>query len=47
MAAELAEVVVLPLGESASARPTVQRLVLGSQLHRLRESRGITAEQAA
>ena len=27
--------------------PTVQRLVLGSQLHRLRESRGITAEQAA
>src|SRR5947199_4926925 len=27
--------------------PTVQLLVLGSQLHRLRESRGITAEQAA
>src|SRR5712664_4803264 len=27
--------------------PTVQRLVLGSQLHRLRESHGITAEQAA
>src|SRR5689334_6862069 len=27
--------------------PTVQRLVLGSQLHRLRESRGITAGQAA
>ncbi len=27
--------------------PTVQRLVLGSQLHQLRESRGITAEQAA
>src|SRR5216684_3717929 len=27
--------------------PTVQRLVLGSQLHRLRESRGITAEAAA
>src|SRR6266516_2363360 len=27
--------------------PTVQRLVLGSQLHRLRESRGIPAEQAA
>jgi transcriptional regulator with XRE-family HTH domain len=27
--------------------PTVQRLVLGSQLHRLRDSRGITAEQAA
>src|SRR2546430_17657087 len=27
--------------------PTVQRLELGSQLHRLRESRGITAEQAA
>ena len=27
--------------------PTVQRLVLGSQLHRLRESRRITAEQAA
>src|SRR6201984_1044272 len=27
--------------------PTVQRLVLGNQLHRLRESRGITAEQAA
>jgi transcriptional regulator with XRE-family HTH domain len=27
--------------------PTVQRLVLGSQLHRLRESRGISAEQAA
>src|SRR5215468_6681249 len=27
--------------------PTVQRLVLGSQLHRLRESRAITAEQAA
>src|SRR5215470_6037399 len=27
--------------------PTVQRLVLGSQLHRLREARGLTAEQAA
>jgi transcriptional regulator with XRE-family HTH domain len=27
--------------------PTVQRLVLGRQLHRLRESRGVTAEQAA
>jgi len=27
--------------------PTVQRLVLGRQLHRLRESRGISAEQAA
>jgi transcriptional regulator with XRE-family HTH domain len=27
--------------------PTVQRVVLGSQLHRLRESRGITAAQAA
>jgi transcriptional regulator with XRE-family HTH domain len=27
--------------------PTVQRLVLGSQLHKLRELRGITAEQAA
>jgi transcriptional regulator with XRE-family HTH domain len=27
--------------------PTVQRLVLGSQLHRLRDSRGISAEQAA
>ncbi|MGD0066919.1 MAG: helix-turn-helix transcriptional regulator [Streptosporangiaceae bacterium] len=27
--------------------PTVQRLVLGSTLHRLRDSRGITAEQAA
>jgi len=27
--------------------PTVQRLVLGSQLRQLRESRGITAEQAA
>jgi transcriptional regulator with XRE-family HTH domain len=27
--------------------PTVQRLVLGSQLHQLRESRGISAEQAA
>jgi len=27
--------------------PTVQRLVHGSQLHRLRESRGISAEQAA
>ncbi len=27
--------------------PTVQRLVLGGQLHKLRESRGITAEQAA
>jgi transcriptional regulator with XRE-family HTH domain len=27
--------------------PTVQRLVLGSQLHKLREERGITAEQAA
>jgi transcriptional regulator with XRE-family HTH domain len=27
--------------------PTVQRMVLGSQLRRLRESRGITAEQAA
>jgi transcriptional regulator with XRE-family HTH domain len=27
--------------------PTVQRLVLGGQLHRLRESRGISAEQAA
>ena len=47
MATELAEVVVLPLGESASARPTVQRLVLSSQLRRLRESRGITTEQAA
>ena len=30
-----------------SGGPTVQRLVLGSQLHQLRESRGITAEQAA
>jgi transcriptional regulator with XRE-family HTH domain len=30
-----------------SGGPTVQRLVLGNQLHRLRESRGITAEQAA
>jgi transcriptional regulator with XRE-family HTH domain len=30
-----------------SGGPTVQRLVLGSQLHRLRESRGIAAEQAA
>jgi transcriptional regulator with XRE-family HTH domain len=47
MPAALAEVVVLPLGQSAPAGPTVQRLVLGSQLHRLRESRGITAEQAA
>lgn len=28
-------------------RPTIQRLVLGSQLHRLREQQGITAEQAA
>src|SRR5690242_20551306 len=27
--------------------PVVQRLVLGDQLHRLRESQGITAEQAA
>src|SRR6201981_2076009 len=27
--------------------PTVQRLVLANQRHRLRESRGITAEQAA
>src|SRR6202161_4563806 len=27
--------------------PTVQRLVLGGQLHRLRESRGISAEHAA
>ena len=27
--------------------PTVQRLVLGGQLHRLRESRGISAEKAA
>src|SRR5580658_7378671 len=27
--------------------PTVQRLVLGGQLHRRRESRGISAEQAA
>jgi len=27
--------------------PTVQRLVLGSHLHRLREQHGITAEQAA
>jgi transcriptional regulator with XRE-family HTH domain len=27
--------------------PTVKRLVLGGQLHRLRESRGISAEQAA
>src|SRR5260370_40295886 len=27
--------------------PTVQRLVLGGQLHRLRESRGISAEQSA
>lgn len=31
----------------ASAGATVRRLVLGSLLHRLRESRGITAEQAA
>ena len=31
----------------ALGRPDRQRLVLGSQLHRLRESRGITAEQAA
>src|SRR3979409_1648442 len=30
-----------------SGGPTVQRLVLGSQLHRLREAHGITAEQAA
>ena len=30
-----------------SGGPTVQRLVLGNQLHRLREARGITAEQAA
>jgi Helix-turn-helix domain len=30
-----------------SGGPTVQRLVLGSQLHRLREARRITAEQAA
>jgi transcriptional regulator with XRE-family HTH domain len=30
-----------------AAGPTVQRLVLGSQLRRLRESRGISAEQAA
>ncbi|MBV9092932.1 MAG: helix-turn-helix domain-containing protein [Streptosporangiaceae bacterium] len=30
-----------------SGGPTVQRLVLGRQLHRLRERRGITAEQAA
>jgi transcriptional regulator with XRE-family HTH domain len=30
-----------------SGGPTVQRLVLGSQLHKLREDRGITAEQAA
>jgi transcriptional regulator with XRE-family HTH domain len=43
----LAEVAMLPLGEYESAGSTVQRLVLGSQLHRLRESRGITAEQAA
>ncbi len=27
--------------------PTVQRLVLGGQLHKLRDARGITAEQAA
>ena len=39
----------VPLGVfgTRSGGPTVQRLVLGSQLHRLRESRGITAEQAA
>ena len=30
-----------------SGGPTVQRLVLGRQLHRLRESRGLTAGQAA
>jgi transcriptional regulator with XRE-family HTH domain len=30
-----------------SGGPTVQRLVLGAQLHKLRESRGISAEQAA
>src|SRR5579872_1765481 len=30
-----------------SSGPTVQRLVLGSHLRRLREARGLTAEQAA
>ena len=41
------EVADSPFRESASAGPTVQRLVLGSQLRRLREARGITAKQAA
>ena len=36
-----------PIPSASFSHPTVQRLVLGSQLHRLRESRGITAEQAA
>lgn len=43
----LAEVAMLPLAEYESEGSTVQRLVLGGQLHRLRESRGISAEQAA
>jgi transcriptional regulator with XRE-family HTH domain len=39
----------VPAGVSGvrSGGPTAQRLVLGTQLHRLRESRGVTAEQAA
>ena len=36
-----------PKPQATVSHTTVQRLVLGSQLHRLRESRGITAEQAA
>ncbi|HEU5384543.1 MAG TPA: helix-turn-helix transcriptional regulator [Streptosporangiaceae bacterium] len=39
--------VPLSIFGTRSGGPTVQRLVLGSQLHRLRESCGITAEQAA
>ena len=35
------------ISDTRPGGPTVQRLVLGSQLHRLRESRGITAVQAA
>ena len=38
----------VPLSSGTRAGgPTVQRLVLGRQLHRLRESRGITAGEAA
>jgi transcriptional regulator with XRE-family HTH domain len=43
----LAEVAMLPIAEYASARPSVQRLILGTLLRQLREGRGITADLAA